>query len=205
MNLHTISGHTFDADGLPDQCTILDVGCREFAFTKGIRALRPRAVVYALDPDPAIHFPRDMPVAFMRKALVHDDRRKSKYASYSTGEGNFLTDLDQWHDAKIIEVPCINIVDLMRFECCPRNWDLVKLDCEGSEFKILECWPGPIARQISVEFHDYNQRQVYNDAYYENLFAALATHGYKVVQHELSDISGRGAVGHWDSLLVLEA
>lgn len=200
VHLQSIDGHTFDAERLPDRAAVLDVGCRGFGFTKYIRKLRPQALIYALDPGPDIKDPGGL-CYFARLALVGDNRTTSKYADYSTGEGNFLkANSEPYYDARIIDVDCINITELMRFT--RPHWDLVKLDCEGSEFQILEMWPGPIADQISVEFHDFDRREQYGDAYYESLFARLAGFGYRVVQHELSDISGRGAVGHWDTLLV---
>jgi methyltransferase family protein len=84
------------------------------------------------------------------------------------------------------------------------HWDLIKLDCEGSEFGILENWPGPVARQISVEFHDWTGPWAERAAgdYYERLFAGPLK-DYEVVQHELSK-QGEG-IGHWDSLLRLRA
>lgn len=206
MNLHTIAGHTFDLDRLPASPSVLDVGCRGFDFTAGIRALRPAALIYAMDPDPNIVAPENAGCAFMHFALVGDGRRRSCYATGSTGEGNFLTNMAVHPDYTIIEVPCFDIHFITGLLPPVRKgrWDLVKLDCEGSEFQILENWPGPIATQISVEWHDYQQREKYDDYYYDVLFSEMKEHGYRVVQHELSDISGRGAVGHWDSLLVLE-
>lgn len=203
-NIVKLAGHSFDVDLLPERATVLDVGCRGFDFTQGIRDLRPRALIYAMDPDPMIVPPIGL-CAFYAKALVSDPLRiRSNYASYSTGEGNFLTDLTVWGDAKIIQVGCYTITDMLRMTA-KGFFDLVKLDIEGSEFQVLENWPGPIARQVSVEFHDFDKRSQYPDSYYERLFAKLHNFGYRVVQHELSDISGRGAIGHWDDLLILEA
>lgn len=203
MTLHTVAQHTFDLDRLPARCTVLDVGCRGFDFTSGIRQLRPAALIYALDPDPAIRQPEYPECAFLHVALVGDPlKRRSRYASFSTGDGNFLTDLFEYYDAQMLEVNCVHITELAHFlPPAHKQWDLVKLDCEGSEFQILERWPGPIADQISVEFHDYNQKLKYNESYYSSLFGNLSRFGYKVVQHELS-VQGTGC-GHWDSLLVL--
>lgn len=201
MNLFDVSSHTIDIDRLPENPVVLDVGCRNFDFTDGILNLRPNAKIYALDPDKKVVNP-DTPNVFKYDiALVHDDRKESKYTDYSTGEGNFLTNLNKYYDAKIYVVECQNITTFMS-NVGVAHWDVVKLDCEGSEFGILENWPGPIATQISVEFHDYNQRTKYNSAYYRKLFEYLGK-WYKVLRHELIALPN-GATGHWDSILVLK-
>lgn len=208
MNLTTIAGHSFDLDRLPERPAVLDVGCRGFDFTAGIRALRPEALIYAMDPDPAIVAPAGL-CHFLCWALVGNGRTWSHYATGSTGEGNFLTSHAVHPDYTIIDVNCTNIEAVTKMlPAAHSRWDLVKLDCEGSEFSVLETWPGPIAAQISVEWHDWSGTHIPKPsggwaAYYKSLFARLAQFGYDVVRHELSDISGRGAWGHWDSTLVL--
>ncbi|MGH7484318.1 MAG: FkbM family methyltransferase [bacterium] len=195
MNLKTIAHHTIDLDllPLPGDGHVLDVGCRNFDFFREFCINE----VFGMDPDPAIEPPAD--VRFLRSALVGDGRKSSRYASYSTGEGNMLTDLDKYYDAKMLVVPCCTIEEVMRVTGVA-HWDVVKLDCEGSEFGILENWPGPIATQISVEFHDYSYANYNQPEYYEKLWAG-PLHKYKVIQHELSK-QGEGW-GHWDTLLVL--
>lgn len=207
MSLLTIAGHSFDADLLPERPYVLDVGCRGFDFTQGIRGLRPGAFIYALDPDPAIVKPEHVGCVHLKLAMVHHTRGRSRYATGSTGEGNFLTEVLSHNDYTIIDVDTISTQEMTALLPPAANgrWDLVKLDAEGSEFGILENWPGPIARQLSIEFHDYDRRWKYPDSYYEALFARLGTFGYRVVKHELSDISGRGAIGFWDSVILLEA
>jgi hypothetical protein len=84
---------------------------------------------------------------------------------------------------------------------------VVKLDCEGEEFSILENWPGPIATQISVEFHDFTgpRRALVDEGYYENKLWPHLCQWYKVVKHDWVDLRGEPAYcGHWDSLLVLK-
>lgn len=195
-----LSSHTIDETILPTSPTILDVGCRNFGFTNAIKSLRPQALVYAMDPDPIIQQPSTSGVVYYQLALVHDTRVISGYASYSTGEGNFLTDLKAYYDAKMLTVPCTNISTFMK-NVGIKHWDVIKLDCEGSEYGILENWPGPIATQITVEFHDYNQRDKYNDAYYAGLFGKLSK-WYEVRQHPLTPVNGH--YGHWDTVLVMK-
>jgi len=204
MNLRNLSGHTVDVDRLPERPVVLDVGARGFDFSNDILNLRPDARIIALDPDPDIERLDDPRISFMHVALVHDRLKKiSRYASYSTGEGNMLLEADSYYDAKIITVDCVTIQELMQWTNVA-HWDLVKLDCEGSEFDILANWPGPIADQISVEFHDGHpeEKGPHRDkwsTYFFDLFERKLP--MKVIQHELFK---QGAwYGHWDSLLVL--
>ena len=82
-------------------------------------------------------------------------------------------------------------------------WDVVKLDCEGAEFGILENWPGACARQISVEFHDAFDRNRWNDEYFTWLFGRLRRFGYKVISHPKyrTTPDDESSEGHWDTLL----
>lgn len=197
----TISDHSVEETRVPSKPVVLDVGCRNFGFTKAVLARWPEARIVALDPDPIIKDPGLPNVAYIPMALVHDDRKESGYASYSTGEGNFLTELSAYYDAKMLRVPCITIQRLME-QCGVVHWDMVKLDCEGSEFGILENWPGPIATQLSVEFHDYTDLNRWNDAYYARLFAERLP-WYEALKHGLTPIGPGPSYGHWDSVLAL--
>ena len=196
--LDTFHGHSLLPGLLPECPMVLDVGAREFAFSSAVAEIRPKASFVCLEPDPTV---TGLPWhTFLNVALVHDARESSGYASYSTGEGNFLSDDPVWY-ATMLRVPCINIVALME-KLGVRHWDLIKLDCEGSEFEILENWPGPIATQISVEFHDCKDNRKWGDAYFANLWQKLPD--YAVVQHALTPIGPDSYMGHWDSLLVLK-
>ena len=197
MNLHSIATHTVDLDLLPEAPRVLDAGCRDFDFTKGILALRPKADIIAIDPDPDTPAPEIPGVFFARVALVGDKRPSARYFIGSTGHGNFLSDLESYYDMRPVDVPCVSL-NAPPFE---ETFDLVKLDIEGSEFEVLEHWPGPVAKQISVEFHDWDKPHIRDSHYYERIFRFLGTFGYRVIQHELST-QGTGC-GHWDSLLVL--
>lgn len=202
MNLQTLASHTVDLDLLPDTPTVLDVGCRWFDFAQNILDARPAARVICMDPAPDVPGPQLTSANFLRAALVGSGNAKQHLAHYSTGEGDFLGEPRHYPGWDIQptfhEVDCLNIHEVMMLTGV-EHFDLVKLDCEGSEFAILENWPGPIATQISVEFHDWNKPQYRRDAYFEMLFRRLPE--YRVVQHELSK-QGTGW-GHWDTLLTL--
>jgi hypothetical protein len=200
MNLLTLASHTIDLDVLPAEPIVLDAGCRGFDFTLEILRWAYASVV-AMDLDASLAGGAPGGVLFVAKALVGDGSKSSPYADFSTGEANFLCERVP-HYATERSVECVSITELMR-ELSIAHWDLVKLDIESSEFAVLENWPGPIATQISVEFHDWTDRERWNDAYYERLFSGPLK-DYDVLSHELTTVGPGPAWGHWDSVLRLK-
>lgn len=202
MNLRTLASHTVDLDLLPEAPIVLDVGCRWFDFSRAVLKERPGATVFALDPARDVgNDLREMASArFHRVALIGTGHPMQRLAHFSTGEGDFLTTLEKYHDAEMYDVPCMTMHELL-IALEVSHFDLVKLDCEGSEFSILENWPGPVATQISVEFHDWDKPQYRSETYYDRLWKMLPS--YQVIQHDFSK-QGTG-VGHWDSLLAMRA
>ena len=205
--MNTLASHTVDEARIPESPFVLDVGSRNYGFANAVLAIRPNAKVFALEPDPAAPEPTDSRITLIRAALVADGREQEVYESYSTGEGNFLRNLPlkgaapHVHDAKVLTVPCTNILKLCE-QTGVAHWDVVKLDCEGAEFAILENWPGPIATQISVEFHDWDRLAHYPDSYYAELWSKLPD--YKVDLFRLTPIGPGNSMGHWDSLISLK-
>jgi FkbM family methyltransferase len=203
MNLKTLASHTIDVDLLPDEPFVLDVGCRWFDFTRGVLAWRPKAQIIALDPSSDVEWAMDLPAAqvhFFRLALIGGDQFSTNFAEGIAGDGggNFALEAESHGDYKIRRVLAINIGKLL-YANQRETFDAIKLDCEGSEFGILENLPAAIATQISVEFHDWTGPWKQHGC--ERACARLHTLGYHCIQHELSK-QGTG-VGHWDSLFVL--
>ncbi len=207
MNLVKLASHTVDLDLLPERPVVLDVGCRNFDFTREVLALRPKAWILAMDPDPLMELPLWLDlrsVVYLPWALIHDGPKAVNYAGWSTGEGNMVCEVSPHYAERSHRVAATNINDIGVLFSVP-FWDLVKLDCEESEFGILENWPGPIATQISVEFHDWTgpweSKAKNSPTYYPALWAG-PLRDYEVVKHELSKV-GEGT-GHWDTLLRLK-
>jgi FkbM family methyltransferase len=205
MNLQSLASHTIDIDLLPDEPTVLDVGCRWFDFTRGILAYRPKARIIALDPSSDVTWPPDLPlgqVSFAHVALIGGDDFSTNFAEGIAGDGggNFALQADSHGDYRIRRVLCMNLAKLMHSHQV-KHFDAIKLDAEGSEFGILENLPGPVATQISVEWHDWT------GPWKQHGCGAAMAHmerlGYRTIQHELSK-QGTG-IGHWDSLFVLKA
>lgn len=207
MNLQSLASHTIDVDLLPDAPIVLDVGCRWFDFTRGILAWRPKARIIALDPSSDVTSPIAWPpdqlegqVQFSHVALVGGDEFSTNFAEGISGDGggNFALQAESHGDYRIRRVLAMNLGKLMHSHQV-KHFDAIKLDCEGSEFGILENLPGPIATQISVEFHDWTGPHAERGC--GPAIANLESLGYRTIQHELSK-QGTG-IGHWDSLFVL--
>jgi len=210
MDLRRIAEHTVDLDLLPAVPLVLDAGCRGFEFSREILDLRPAGRVIALDPDPGMEPPADSRITFLPIALISSPLPKVRYFDRGGGgAGNFIEGVrfeDQPTGARAwMEVPTATIIKLQACAAslygCGRRFDLIKLDIEGAEFDVLEHWPGPVATQLSIEFHDAFDKRFYDNAYFERLFAGPLW-DYHVAQHPYMK-EPYPDWGHWDSLLIL--
>jgi hypothetical protein len=214
-------GHTLDLDLLPDAPVILDAGCSGFGFSTDVLKMYPRARVIAVDPNPMMEQPNLPGCEYFQVALVGSNVTQSGYVRDPEGDGggNFLAPIDSPKDKvtrpgcnwdftrfELHKVMCYNIQALMAV-CNVTHWDAVKLDIEELEFQVLEKWPGPIATQISVEFHDFTGPIFHSvqAGYYERTLWPHLFQWYRIARHELMDLDGDPKhLGHWDSLLVMK-
>lgn len=208
MNRVTLAGHTIDESILPKAPSVLDVGCRGCDFITAILEIRPEANIIGLDPGemsaglrPGEAY-RVAPYRVLPIALVGDDRKEARYCEYSTGEGNFLTDLLEYYDATFRTVRCRNIATVLEMFGVD-VLDVLKLDCEGSEYEIISAMKRAPAKQISVEFHDSGYTPGFGQEHTYKAVRWLQALGYEIIQHEITQL-GAG-VGHWDSLLTYGA
>jgi FkbM family methyltransferase len=202
IDRHSLIPKLVDENGF-----ILDGGCRGFVFSNYFTNLGLNVI--AIDPDPFIKSPKNKKISHIKKALTHDKNQKHLYyESWSTGEGNYThtkrTNKPNYSKQSI--VPAITIEEIMDDKNIDQ-FEIVKLDCEGAEYKILSEMEFPIAKQITIEFHDFLGRNPTspNSLYYENLFKKL-NKWYKVIQHEWGPMKNGGCQveNYWDSLLVLK-
>lgn len=208
MSLRRIGAeHSIDVDLLPERPMVLDVGARDFEFDRELLKLRPEATIIALEPDPAVEDPRLSGVVFLNAAMTGRDVERVVWQG--PGEGAYICENrgDPGYglgvrDAKnSVSVENFTVEGLARRFAVER-FDLVKLDCEGSEFGILEAWPGPIARQLSVEFHDTVNPSRWDGAYFARLFSG-PLRDYEVRLFEVTPLGPRPSYGHWDSVFSL--
>lgn len=190
MNIQTIAEHSVDLDLLTGGICI-DVGCRGFQFSEAMRDLG--LFVFACDLEDLTPPPSDG-IMFYKAAIttksgvVHYVDTKDQQAKYVSENG-----------IPVRAIALNDLYDMVRTTDVPVV-DVLKLDCEGSEYHILSD-PNfqPIPKQISVEFHMHCHRALH-DQYYdkcmENLFK-----WYDPVQHELTQAHGAGE-NYWDSLFI---
>jgi FkbM family methyltransferase len=195
--VRTVREHSID-ESLLTGGAVLDGGCRDFQFAEWF-ADRGHPVV-AIDPDPTIN-PKESTLMdrkpmchFLRVALVGPNHGKQGYL-------NMDRDPQSRHlAAKGTPVECCTILELMeKLNIQKTQWDVVKLDIEGSEYDVLANWPGPIAKQLSVEFHEHCHPK--GDGVIRQIEQHLGQ-WYQLVQHHKEDRHCAG-FNYWDSLFVL--
>lgn len=195
----TIDGHTFDETLLTPGGWTLDVGARGFMFSEGLDDLGQN--VLAIEPDRNVRYEGHRRIGLINAALIGTGATSAMYAAWSDGTGNMLCDVRPDHAEEYYDVLCTNISWILQQSCIDR-FDLVKLDCEGSEYEILWNWPSRAALQISVEFHDFLGMRP-RESWYDELLAGPLRE-YEVVQHEWTPLTPENPIcNYWDSLFVL--
>lgn len=178
---------------------VLDAGCSGFGFFDAMS--RRGHPVIGLDPAPdcvpPLHlFERTPWSYFFPQALVPPGHPKTaRLRMTHDKQARHLTRDAQEGDPQVECVTLQGVMDALHIDL----WDAVKLDIEGGEYAVLNSWPGPVARQLSIEFHEHVAPHA--QAEYDAIFAHLSR-WYIVVQHEKSK---RHCLSEnfWDTLLVL--
>lgn len=199
MNIKPLAGHSFDLDLIEPLAFCLDVGCHNFEVTR--KLLELNCCVVAIDPDPRVKVPKDLErlhwnrLWFMRCAL---DSKASKQALsyFGDGKSNYLETVGPIDPVNSTIVQVKTLDGLSRLFGLER-WDAIKLDCEGSEHRILSEMDRPWADQISVEFHDHCFQMT--DDEYQNLWTHLSQwyDFYRFKREER-----HGSLNYWDVLLI---
>lgn len=181
--LKTFAEHTLDTSLLKRGCTVLDVGCRGFAFGDALRK-RFAANVYEVDID--------------------DLGSSRPYYRVGIADFNGLGGVRGLEPEGRRLVPGADVpvytIDSFKETLGVDHWDVIKLDCEGSEYDILRDMESPPATQITVEFHQHTtarRTETFMNALIERL-----ERWYRVRRHRL--YGKPGSLNYWDSLFTLK-
>lgn len=167
---------------------VLDAGCRGFEFAVAMRDLGEKVMAYDIEvftPPPGIRF---------FQAAIIDAETAVHYKKTGDPQGTHVTS-----EPTEYLVNGINL-DLIYRAVGYNSIDVLKLDVEGSEYRILAADDfEPVPRQISVEFHMHCHPELH-DRYYLRAMANLVQH-YDIVRHEFTAQHGAG-YNYWDSLFI---
>lgn len=149
--------HTFCPELLEPEGWVLDAGCRGFDFSTAMLAYGCKVVALDPAPDVEIAVPASAQKFFFKRAALSNKDGVCIFIPIKDVMASYATPFMRLAEVKPEKVPsnrcqCFMVQTLMREYFIP-IWDCVKLDIEGSEYSVLASWPGPIAKQISVEFH----------------------------------------------------
>jgi len=173
---------------------VLDAGCRGFEFAKWFSEHGHE--VYAMDPSPDIC---DVPkgVTFLREALVGKGSGSSLFLAMNGDPESWCVTSCSIVD-KGIPVKSATLDDIP-YTLWTETWDVIKLNVEGSEYRILESFPGPIARQVVVSFHEHTPARQ-GRAECDRIIDRLRE-WYTPVQH-VWDARYCAGFNYWDTLLI---
>jgi hypothetical protein len=187
MNVKVIAEHSVDLDLLSGGICI-DVGCRGFQFSEAMRDLGLEVWAFDIEDMPAPDH-----INFVKGAML-TEYKAVRYVDTKDLQAKFISTDGievQGHDIKIW---------LNNYKEIGVEVDILKLDCEGSEYLILSD-PNfqPIPKQISVEFHMHCHRSLH-DQYYDKCMENLLK-WYEPVKHEFTQAHGAGW-NYWNSLFI---
>jgi FkbM family methyltransferase len=203
VKITTLDEHSFDLESLSKEYPILDVGCRGFSLSKHLVELG--YTVVAIDPDPIVKNPNVQGIRFENVALTSKRLTGTReLTTFGNGTGNYIITPTQQQDRHlVVAVNCVDIETLSK-NLSIQHWSAIKLDCEGSEYEILLEWPGPIADQISVEFHEHVPGANPNgDKYFEKMISHLSN-WYNVDNFIKEKRHCLATPNYWDVLFTLK-
>lgn len=178
--------HTINDSLLTDGGVCIDVGCLGFEFSKMMKILGQEVYAYDIQD---LEVPAN--INFIRGAVCTYDGKASFDLSNDKQANNVI-------NGGSIEVDAFDINTI--YATIGKPIDILKLDCEGSEYFILSSDKfQPIPQQISVEFHEHCQKDLH-DLLFDKCIENLLKY-YNPIKMDRYAAHGAG-FNYWDCLFV---
>lgn len=170
---------------------IIDAGANIGAFAVWAARRAPSATIVALEPVPSTFESLEKNIRAngmqdriraLQLGLAGDTgERRIQTAAESPNHNLVARETPLPPDQETIGIRCLSLADLFNREHIP-DFDLLKMDIEGSEWEVLMSTPSSLLRNVrhlELEYHDVNPRYGYAP---EKLFAHLAQAGLQLVR-----------------------
>lgn len=182
--IEIIDNHSIETSLLQKDSTVLDIGCRGFNFYKNLT--NRGCKVYPVDPD------------FFDNEI--------EYYQCAISNFNGKCDLVHTQDPQAKYIKTGNVIDVYDLESFSqkvgiKEWDIIKMNCEGSEYQILPTIQRPIAKQLSLDFHEHTDRRIGKENIDIMLNRLTQWYDIKVSSWEIRHCAG---YNYWDVLLILK-
>ncbi len=207
--INRIYEHSIDDSILVSPGYVLDAGCGvDFFFSKYMA--EKGFTVISVDPNPKIiDIPKHTNIHFEHKALVSDSNKNAQMLIFDDTDAATIINTSNDVISKInaTTVECTTVEEIMQ-KYSIKQFEIIKLDIEGSEYNISDNLDYIKAKQISVEFHDFRNMNPYypdNEKYYFLLKQKL-TKTHKIAKHEIEIHGGMPEhlqKNYWDSLFTI--
>jgi FkbM family methyltransferase len=184
--VETVAEHKIDFEYLTPGGWILDIGCFGFDFYKHMKLLGYNVVGVDI---------QIMSNEFPYRRVAISNTNGVAYIEYNHDKQ--ATRLSKKETPYPIQCETI---DRFSEHFCVSTWDLIKADCEGSEYEIIMSLERAPAKSLSVEFHLHTD--VYGENEVKQMVEKLISLGYEVVSHEKSVMHGMKP-NYWSSLFIM--
>lgn len=168
---------------------VIDIGAHKGFFVLYARALNPTVAIYAFEPE-------EENFKSLKKHLddngIENVFLKNSAVVSAVAEKNGSIDLNVSGDSHnhsifpIVDAPAdgcaivkkVSAISLEKILSKMESCDVIKMDCEGAEFQILETAPKSIFKKVAVFFLEYHE--YFDDMRATNLKCLFEKNGYKV-------------------------
>lgn len=179
-----------DLRDIPEGATIIDIGANIGAFSLFAARAAKRSTVYAFEPMPSLYrilerniganrlgsrieaTPQGVWSRTGRLALFLSATSTSSHSVYEGGRTGGAVDID-----------VVSLADVFERRQITRC-DLLKMDCEGSEYEILYKAPREVLGRIREIRLEYHRPGLQSDHTFDSLRDFLLSHGFELTRWE---------------------